>query len=136
MQRPHYGLIADKVVNSMDKIIQLLISSEEEGEDQRQKLERLQADIGRYGRIYQTWYKIRNVHLQYSSLALTSVVGMALKDRFTPEVRQAWESLCKFGQSLLNMGFQIDDASSRDVVKEFAVCDEQKALLKKSFLQL
>ena len=34
------------------------------------------------------------------------------------------------------MGFQIDDASSRDIVKDFAVCDEQKALLKKSFLQL
>ena len=120
----------------MNKISQLLISSEEEGEDQRQKLERLQADIGRYGRIYQTWYKIKNVHLQYASLALTSVIGMALKDKFTPEVRHAWESLCKFGQSLLNMGFQIDDASSRDIVREFAVSDEQTALLKKSFLQL
>ena len=34
------------------------------------------------------------------------------------------------------MGFQIDDGSSRDIVKEFAICDQQKVLLQKSWLKL
>ena len=61
---------------------------------------------------------------------------MGLKDKFTDEVRQAWQCFCKFGMSLLNTRSAENDSSNKEIAQEYSVSDDQKALVQSSWLKL